>query len=261
VEHLWTATDSLPDVCFTANAGRSHFSHRLVVSGSQIGELRDRLAAHLREGNHVARGAFDGPAPKIVFRFSGNDSAIVNAGRELYDTQPTFRAAVDRCAAVFQARGNETAAAFAVQFALAELWRSWGIEPSAVTGEGVGELVAACVAGVMELDAALGLAIADGAAVAGVTCRAPQIAFAVGGRVLAPGEIPDGASFLARAREASELEAGLAALNAEGFLTVLDITPESGDWPRLLETLGTLYIAGAAIDWATRRVRALCDRS
>ena len=89
-------------------------------------------------------------------------------GKQLYDTQPVFRAAVDECAGLLRGELErpllevlwgaatdlleQTAytqpALFAVEYALAELWQSWGIEPAVVLGHSVGEYVAACVAGV-----------------------------------------------------------------------------------------------------------------
>ncbi len=48
-------------------------------------------------------------------------------------------------------------ALFALEYALVELWKSWGIEPSVVMGDGVGEYVAACVAGVFSWEDGLKL--------------------------------------------------------------------------------------------------------
>src|SRR5207248_3107506 len=103
-------------------------------------------------------------------------------GRQLYETQPAFRQALDRCAELLapyldrplldvmypdagddplldQTRYTQPAL-FALEYALAELWRSWGVEPAAVMGHSVGEYVAACVAGVFSVEDALKLVAA-----------------------------------------------------------------------------------------------------
>ena len=100
-------------------------------------------------------------------------------GRQLYETQPTFRAALDACAELLRpylerpllsvlypnpgvdSPLDQTAytqpALFALEYSLAMLWRSWGVKPAAVMGHSVGEYVAACVAGVFSLADALKL--------------------------------------------------------------------------------------------------------
>jgi acyl transferase domain-containing protein/ubiquinone/menaquinone biosynthesis C-methylase UbiE/acyl carrier protein len=104
-------------------------------------------------------------------------------GRELYDTQPTFRRVVDRCDAVVRSMtgesliavlyGNDHAdlidqtgyaqpALFAVAVGLAAVWRSWGIEPSFVMGHSVGEYAAACVSGVFSVEDGTRLVCARG---------------------------------------------------------------------------------------------------
>ena len=110
-------------------------------------------------------------------------------GRQLYQTQPTFRAAMDQCDAALRGHLDrpllsvlyperaadsvdgdrtidETAytqpALFALEYALAEMWRTWGIAPSAVLGHSVGEYVAATLAGVFEFDQAIALVATRG---------------------------------------------------------------------------------------------------
>jgi len=187
-QHLKTdSTISVTDVCFTAGAGRSHFVQRLAVVTDSIDDLTQRLSALNREGDRtsVFRGQApeNGRNPKIAFLFTGQGSQYVGMGRELYETQPGFRSHLDKCDELLQpylkqsllsilypktsveAEANEqlnqTAitqpALFAVEYALAQLWLSWGIVPSAVMGHSIGEYVAACVAGVFSLEDGLKL--------------------------------------------------------------------------------------------------------
>ena len=131
-------------------------------------------------------------------------------GRELYQTQPAFRRTLERCDEILRpylplpllevlypppgadSPLNQTAytqpALFALEFALAELWRSWGIEPSAVMGHSVGEYSAACVAGVFTLEdglklmaqrAALMQALPSGGQMAAVMAAEDRVASAI----------------------------------------------------------------------------------
>ncbi len=206
---------SLGDVCFTANAGRSHFEHRLAVAGQSSRQVREQLGDFLRGEQPVS--VFKGHAkvaqrPGVVFLFTGQGSQYVGMGRDLYETQPTFRKAMDRCDELLRAHLekpllsvlypqpgeespiNDTAytqpALFALEYSLYELWRSWGIMPSAVMGHSVGEYVAACVAGVFSLEDGLKLiaergrliqALPGGGEMAAVFAGEKRVAAAIAG--------------------------------------------------------------------------------
>ncbi len=183
-QHVAQSMDSLADVCFTANTGRSHFAHRLAVMATSRDELRDRLTAFTagRESVDVFSGQMsDANPPEVVFLFTGYGSQYADMGRQLYETQPTFHAALDRCDALYRAQTGESLiellypqsiienqkseiitqpAVFALECALAELWKSWGVEPAIVAGHSLGEYAAACVAGVFSLADGLKLVIA-----------------------------------------------------------------------------------------------------
>ncbi|MEW6234619.1 MAG: type I polyketide synthase [Candidatus Omnitrophota bacterium] len=176
-----------PDVCFTANAGRSHFAHRLVLIAADAAEVRGMLAEF--NAGRQPTGAAQGKAPsseplEAAFLFTGQGSQYVNMGRELYETHLLFRRTLQRCDEILrpyldksllsilypQAETtsllDETAYAqptlFALEVALAELWRSWGIAPAVVMGHSVGEYAAACLAGVFSLEEGLKLIAARG---------------------------------------------------------------------------------------------------
>ncbi len=176
---------SLADVCFTANAGRSHFAHRLAVTGSTPDEMHEALSLYRSNGSHpyVATGLKGPQQPRVAFLFPGQGPQYVGMGRALYASSPVFRAALDECIALLneylpqpllpvilgqsgESTLDETAyaqpAMFAMEIALAELWRSWGIEPVAVMGHSFGEYAAACIAGALSVADAARMVTARG---------------------------------------------------------------------------------------------------
>ncbi|NJO48507.1 MAG: type I polyketide synthase [Leptolyngbyaceae cyanobacterium RM2_2_4] len=186
-DHSELSALSLTDLCFTANTGRSHFATRLAIATQSLKQLQTQLESLLDPSSWVEthRHSLSSNRLPTVFLFTGQGAQFVGMGRQLYETQPTFRRSLDRCAEILRpvldhpllevlypteaARSlllNETAytqpALFAVEYALTELWRSWGIEPAIVMGHSVGEYVAACVAGVFSLEDGLKLIAARG---------------------------------------------------------------------------------------------------
>jgi acyl transferase domain-containing protein len=171
---------ALADLAFTANAGRTHFSHRAAVVADSRPAAREKLQRLSSEPlpSGVQRGAVEYNAePRVAFLFTGQGAQYAGMGRALYETQPTFRTALDRCAAcldrvldrplqsllepsagsLLDQTGYTQPVMFALEYALAALWRSWGVEPAAVMGHSVGEFAAACIAGVYELEDGLRL--------------------------------------------------------------------------------------------------------
>jgi len=191
----------IADVCHTAGAGRAHLSQRLAVVADSRGQLREALRGW-EAGEEVAglfSGRMEGPdRPRIAFLYTGQGSQYVGMGRRLYETQPVFRAALDRCdgllrgqlerpllSVLYPGPGeasplDETAytqpALFALEHALTELWRSWGIEPAAVMGHSVGEVAAACAAGVFSLEGGLRLIAERGRLMQALTVRGAMAA-------------------------------------------------------------------------------------
>ena len=256
--HLSIATDPLADLCFTANAGRSHFEQRLAVLASSGAEARQRLA--MLAAGEVGAGCFRGgleskSPPAVAFRFPGHVSAYVGMGQQLFQTQPTFREIVLRCEGLLKPHlprlltdllfdgeiGDR--ALFALEVAPAELWQSWGIVPDFVLGEGVGEYAAACAAGVVPLEEAVSLVTS--------------------GRRL--DDVPAVRDWRAQARQRTRYAADPSVLKGQDRCLLVDIGPqkdgetegglpslraEGDDWTTLLTSVARLYVAGAAVDWA-----------
>ena len=85
----------LGDICFTANTGRKHFNHRLAVVAESKQQLQEQLAAF--PPSMVGVVTTQDKPNAIAFLFTGQGSQYVGMGRQLYETQPTFREALDRC--------------------------------------------------------------------------------------------------------------------------------------------------------------------
>jgi acyl transferase domain-containing protein/SAM-dependent methyltransferase/acyl carrier protein len=204
----------LPAACFTANAARARFAHRAAISARCLSELLRALDALATNGEdpalrvtHLQRR----DPPRVAFAFTGQGSQHAGMASGLYRDVPAFRAALDRCAAaldphlprpllgvIFAAddAGGGTAesaldrteftqpALFAVEVALAEMWQHFGITPAVLIGHSVGEVAAACMAGVMTLADAARLvctrarlmgALPPGGAMAAVDAPAEQV--------------------------------------------------------------------------------------
>lgn len=171
------------DLCYTAATGRNHFNHRLALVVENLDDLQTKLAALQTETeiSNVVQGVTEQRTQRIAFLFTGHGSQYVNMGRELYMVEPTFRAIIDRCDAVFQdcfgrslldllyptgePEHNDLmeshpcgqAANFAIECALADLWHAWGIKPDVVLGHSLGDFAAAYAAGVISLEDGLRL--------------------------------------------------------------------------------------------------------
>ncbi len=188
------------DAAYTLQVGRKQFAHRRMLVAAGAADAAEALVCRAPE--RVFTDAREAGHRGVAFLFSGQGAQYVNMGRELYETEPTFRREVDRASellrpylfvpgveeepGVAQTGGadltaflypreespeasdllRQTAvtqpALFVVEVALAALWREWGVEPEAVIGHSVGEYAAAHLAGVLSLEDALRLVAVRG---------------------------------------------------------------------------------------------------
>ncbi|MDP9360611.1 MAG: amino acid adenylation domain-containing protein [Acidobacteriota bacterium] len=166
----------LADVCYSTNTGRSAFEHRLAATARTSEEMRRQLEgfASGAKSPRVTSGRV--AKPRVAFLFTGQGSQYAGMGRQLYETERVFRQALDRCDQALRPQlgrsllddldlGSLTFSQpmiFSLEYALAELWRSWNVQPAAVIGHSLGEYAAACIAGVFSVEDALTLVAARG---------------------------------------------------------------------------------------------------
>lgn len=172
----------LADLCSTANAGRSHLFQRIAVPASSVSQAVERLGRFAQgetDPTVISGTVSDLVAPRIAFLYTGQGGQYAGMGRTLYETEPVFKAAIDQCdhlltgtldiplrsllyseaatSSLIDQTMYTQPAMFAMEYAITELWRSWGIAPDMVAGHSLGEYVAACVAGVFSLEDGLRL--------------------------------------------------------------------------------------------------------
>jgi acyl transferase domain-containing protein/acyl carrier protein len=241
--HLET---NLADVAYTLQLGRREFEYRRTFVCDSVEQAVHALET--LEAGRVQTGQASETKPSIVMMFPGQGAQYAGMGRQLYDSEPVFRAHVDECAELLRAelafdlrevifaRGPEVELAearlkqtavtqpalFIIEYALAQLWLSWGVRPDAMIGHSLGEYVAACLAGVMTLANTLKL----------VTLR---------GRLMQ--SVPPGAmlAIALSERETKSLlhefhgrQLSLAAVNAPSLCVVSGETPSIDEFERML---------------------------
>ena len=169
----------LPDLTYMLGARRNHHSHRLTMTARSVSELAAELSAFSTgQPGPKLRTAFTPryeKAARVAFVMSGQGPQWWGMGRELMQHEPVFRRMIEACdkamrpwarfslmdelarpeaGSQMQRAEISQPAIFAMQMALAELWKSWGVQPAAVVGHSVGEDAAACLAGILSLEQA-----------------------------------------------------------------------------------------------------------
>ncbi|WP_210528170.1 type I polyketide synthase [Rubellimicrobium arenae] len=171
----------LADVAWTLKEGRRAFDRRRVL----VAATHEDAAAMLEAGDprRVFSHQVVGADPDIVFMFPGGGAQYAGMARDLYETEPVFRDWMDKGLSVLtpkldydprevwlpspdrEAWASERLLTPSVQlplimiveYALAQLWMSWGVQPAALIGHSMGENTAACLAGVMSFEDCIGL--------------------------------------------------------------------------------------------------------
>src|SRR5439155_3185506 len=172
---------NLADIAYTQLLGRTTYRHRWAMPCRSLEEAIAALEG--RERQRVFVGEQERSDRPVVFMFPGQGAQYVNMGRGLYENEPRFRKEVDGCSEelaahlgldlrsiLYPVAGQEGVAAeqlretritqpalFVIEYALAQLWASWGLHPQAMIGHSLGEYVAATIAGVFTLVDALRL--------------------------------------------------------------------------------------------------------
>ena len=302
----------LDSLAFTTNTGRNHFQHRFCAIAKSTSQLRQQLKAFI-EAESVAdlwTGELKGRRrPKVAWFFPGNTFSI-DAANLLARTQPVWSQAIERCEKIvhsylsqplfsdsvsqlnlspLEKLQRDRCISFAIEYSLAQLWLDWGIKPNAVMGRGVGELVAAAIAGVMELEDALKLVAvqplqtneaARNSLLRAINQIRPQIPLisarnSVDEKIVTPEywsnywQQPD--------KDGNPLEAlsdyqliltmgtriSLPSQNDTQYLFSYGYESQAS-WQEILSSLGNLYIRGIEIDWSrwknSDRVLTLKDK-
>ena len=259
---------SAADVCFTASQGRSHFEHRLTIDGETIQQLCAQLSALGTAA--VAKESRDersGPQPRrlVAFLCTGRGKDYVGSGSQLYESELVFRETFSRCDKFCRDElklpldpllAPEAAArsvdpkqaqffALAFQYALAEVWRSWGIVPAAVLGYGFGKLAAACIDGRLTVGDGLkrmvdSVETTDDPAVDADQLTADFHSLSDSGINV----------FLELGPRSGLTETGMQSLPAGSYLRVASVC-KGTVCDQLTESLKEMYRYGVDIDWST----------
>jgi len=281
--------EPLADVAFTMNGGRAQLPYRAAVVAADSGGAAARLRAVLAgaEGPGLVRGqARPGEPLRVAFLFPGQGPQYAGMGRQLYETQPVFREALDRCqnllrphldrplldvlhagegeAGLIDQTRYTQPAMFAIEWALAVLWRAWGVVPGAVVGHSVGEYAAACVAGAMTLEDALRLIAERGRLAHALPPGGEMVSLLAGeeqarewiaayeGRVSLAAV--NGPTATVIAGEAAALREIVARLEAKGVKCKSLVVTQAGHSPLVEPMLGGLEKAGTAVRYEAPRI-------
>jgi acyl transferase domain-containing protein/acyl carrier protein len=279
----------LADASYTLQVGRREFPHRRAVVCQYPGQASAALRGADPERSFTHHYQENKPRT-LAFLLPGLDSQYPGMARELYEQEPVFAGHADKCAElvtaaigrdfhpVIRRHGDadtaqeRLAALFSVEFAVAQLWISWGVRPQALLGRGGGEYAAACLAGVLSLKDAVATVLSlptaqVGSSLSGMWLTSEQATDAdywvrhlrnparfVDALRLACSEpdavfleIGPGRSLGALAREQYRAsEAGQSAVVSSSLPAAED---NKSDTETIMTAVGQLWVTGVPIDW------------
>ncbi|MDZ8084255.1 MAG: SDR family oxidoreductase [Nostoc sp. DedQUE12b] len=298
-QHLMLHPDlNLADVAYTLKVGRRDFNHRRILVCS---DAQDAIKALNQPASERVVTQFQESGTRsVAFVFPGQGALYADMGKELYETEPMFRKQVEKCCLILKPHleldlrsviyksesEQETAveklqqtcfaqsALFVIEYALAQLWMSWGVSPQAMIGQGVGEYVVAALAGVFSLEDALALVVNESSTelLQKVQLNPPTIPFISNvsstwitqteaidpnywAHIQQPRHFNEGIAELLKDNQRILLEVGCGETLSSEELTVLTSIPhpheQHSDVAFLLNTLGRLWMLGIKIDWSS----------
>ncbi len=282
----------LADIAYTLQVGRAPLAHRLALVCRDHAQALDALEGAATE--QLWSSIQPDRQRSMVFVLPGESAYCPGLGRELYQAEPAFRAALNRCAALLQVELHEILhpgdhqesvatdhgqlTAFVVEYALAQLWMSWGVRPQALVGVGVGLHVAACLAGVLTLEEALALVAATDEAARQslfqrlrprpptIPCLSPRA-----GAWMSADEATDWSTWTQASGDARNLAEGVGELAREARWVFVELGPggllgelalpegvpaiaslgaTGSEQAALLGALGRMWLAGVTVNWA-----------
>lgn len=184
-----TSDVSLNDLVYSMANTRDHFAHGVVMKCNSVDELSGALDDIIHERDESLLVVKSNPAQQsgsTAFLFTGGGAQYAGMADTLYASQPVFKAAIDKCITLanhwleqdlkeilFAGPGTPAElllnridymqpALFAYEYAMSQLWLSWGVMPDVLIGHSLGEIVAACIAGVFSLEDGIRLVCARG---------------------------------------------------------------------------------------------------
>lgn len=305
----------------------AHVAYTLQVGRRTFGIRCSFVCRDIPESIHVLENYSDGPVLKnqqprqntpVSFLFPGEDKQCFAMGQELYAKENVFREYIDHCAKLFHnmlgidvrsvlcQKASDAdqdlldqplwarAALFTLEYALAQLWISWGISPHSMLGSAVGEYVAACIAEVFSLEDAAILLAAQGKMtqhVQAIPFRPPEIPFVshVTGTWITDEQAVDPSYWTQHVHQAGRFADAVQVLlsNSEGMLLEVGPGESFSDLVKnhpaktsqhmlchslppqpsphsvrafLLTTLGLLWTEGVAVQWSNFSRGEQCQR-